>query len=75
MPKNFACYAGADVALLDEKKQLFSHSTRKCHSLCPICTHIQVAIKKVISTFSHGLAIFNNKDLTLLSSLLLIIWV
>ena len=32
-----------------------------CNNLCPLCTHIQVAIKKVISTFSHELAIFNNK--------------
>ena len=32
-----------------------------CNNLCPVCTHIQVAIKKVISTFSHELAIFNNK--------------
>ena len=34
-----------------------------CNNLCPVCspTGIQVAIKKVISTFSHGLAIFNNK--------------
>ena len=32
-----------------------------CHNLCPVCTHIQVAFKKVVSTFSHELAIFNNK--------------
>ena len=32
-----------------------------CDSLCPVCTHIQLAIMKVISTFSHELAIFNNK--------------
>ena len=32
-----------------------------CNNLCPVCTHIQVAIKKVINTFSHGLAVFNNK--------------
>ena len=31
-------------------------------NLCPVCTHIQVAIK-VISTFSHdGVSIFNNKE-------------
>ena len=50
-------------SLLDEK-QLFSHSTKNvllCNNLCPVCTHIQVAFKKVISTFSHELAIFNNK--------------
>ena len=55
---------GADVALLDEKKQLFSHSTRNvllCNNLCPVSTHIQVAITKVIRTFSHEIAIFNNK--------------
>ena len=32
-----------------------------CNNLCPVCTHIQVAIKKVVSTFSHELALFNNK--------------
>ena len=42
-----------------------------CNNLCPVCTHIQVAIKKVISTFSHEIA----KDLTPLSSLLFIVWV
>ena len=31
-----------------------------CNNRCPVCT-IQVAFKKVISTFSHELAIFNNK--------------
>ena len=45
-------------SLLDEK-QLFSHSTENvllCNNLCPVRTHIQVAFKKVISTFSHELA-------------------
>ena len=28
-----------------------------CNNLCPVCTHIQVAFKKVISTFSQELAI------------------
>ena len=45
------------------------------NNLCPVCTHIQVAIKKVISTLSHELAIFNNKRLTPLSSLLIVVWV
>ena len=56
-------------------KTVFSHSTRKftfVFNLCPVCTHIQVAIKKVISTFSHGLAIFNNKRVVFLYSLGLI---
>ena len=55
---------GADVALLDEKKNSYlaipQENVLLCNNLCPVCTHIQVAIK-VISTFSHGLAIFNNK--------------
>ena len=42
-----------------------------CNYLCLVCTHIQVAIKKVISTFSHELAIFNNKRFNTLSCLLL----
>ena len=46
-----------------------------CNNLCRVCTHIQVAIKKVISTFLHELAIFNKKDLTPLSSLLFLVWV
>ena len=69
-------------SLLDEK-QLFSHSTKNvllCNNLCPVCTHIQVAFKKVISTFSHELAIFNNKRFNTfnLSSLLFmvcILWI
>ena len=54
---------GADVALLDEKNSYLAIAQENillCNSLCPVCTHIQVAIKKVISTFSHELAIFNN---------------
>ena len=47
------------------KKQLNSAIPQEnvllCNNLCPVSTHIQVAIKKVISTFSHELAIFNNK--------------
>ena len=64
MPKNFACYAGADVTLLDEKNNYLAipqENVLLCHNLCPICTHIQVAIKKVISTFSYELAEVNNK--------------
>ena len=55
---------GADVALLDEKNSYLAipqENVLLCNNLCPECTHIQVAIKKVISTFSHGIAIFNNK--------------
>ena len=54
---------GADVALLDEKNSYLAIAQENvllCNNLCPVCTHIQVAIKKVISTFSHELAIFNN---------------
>ena len=46
-----------------------------CNNLCTVCTHIQVAIKKVISTFPHAIAIFNKKELIPLSSLLFIVWV
>ena len=57
---------GADVALLDEKKNnsylaITQENVLLCNNLCPVCTHIQVAIKKVISTFSHELAVVNNK--------------
>ena len=56
---------GADVALLDEKNSYLAISQENvllCNNLCPVCTHIQVAIKKIISTFSHhALAIFNSK--------------
>ena len=55
---------GADVALLDEKTSYLAipqENVLLCNNLCPVCTHIMVAIKKVISTFSHELAIFNNK--------------
>ena len=55
---------GADVALLREKNSYLAipqENELLCYNLCPVCTHIQVAIKKVISTFSHELAIFNNK--------------
>ena len=55
---------GVDVALLDETNSdlaIPQANVLLCYNLCPVCTHIQVAIKKVISTFSHGLAIFNNK--------------
>ena len=55
---------GADVALLDEKKPSYlaipHENVLLCSNLPPVCTHIQVAIKKVISTFSHEIAIFNN---------------
>ena len=30
------------------------------NNLSLVCKHIQVAFKKVISTFSHEIAIFNN---------------
>ena len=55
---------GADVALLDDKNSYLAipqENVLLCNNLCPLCPHIQVAIKKVISTFSHELAIFNNK--------------
>ena len=54
---------GADVALLEEKTHLTisQENILLCNNLCQVCTHIQVAIKKVISTFSHEIAIFNNK--------------
>ena len=57
---------GADVALLDEKNSSLAipqENVLLCNNLCPVCTHIhvQVAIKKVISTFSHEIAIFNNR--------------
>ena len=55
---------GADVALLDEKNSYLAipqENVLLCNNLCPVCTHIQVAIKKVISTFSHELGIYNNK--------------
>ena len=56
---------GADIALLDEKKNSYLAITQEyvllCNNLCPGSTHIQVAIKKVISTISHELAIVNNK--------------
>ena len=58
-------FTGADVALLDEKKNSYlaipQENVFLCNNLCPVCTHIWVAIKKVISTFSHELVIFNNK--------------
>ena len=45
---------GADVALLDEKKNSYlaipQENVLLCNNLYPVCTHIQVAIKKVIST-------------------------
>ena len=50
---------GVDVALLDVA--IPQDNVLLCNNLCPVCTHIQVAIKKFISTFSHELAIFNNK--------------
>ena len=56
--------AEADVALLHEKNSYLAipqENVLLCNNLCPVCTHIQVAIKKVISTFSHELAIFKNK--------------
>ena len=41
---------GADVALLDEKKNSYlaipQENVLLCNDLCPVCTHIQVAIKK-----------------------------
>ena len=55
---------GADVALTDEKKSYLAipqENVLLCNNVCPVFTDMQVAIKKVISTFSHGLAIFNNK--------------
>ena len=56
---------GAEVALLHEKKNSYlaipQENVLLCTNLCPVCTHIQVAIKKVISTFSHEIAISNNK--------------
>ena len=55
---------GADVALLDEKNNFLAIPQENVllrNNLCPVCTHIQLAIKKVISTFSHKLAIFNKK--------------
>ena len=55
---------GADVALLDEKNSYLAipqENVLLCTNLCQVCTHIQVAIKKVICTFSHGIAVFNNK--------------
>ena len=49
---------GADVALLEEKQLTISQENiLLCNNICPVCTHIQVAIKKVISTFSHEIAI------------------
>ena len=54
----------ADVALSDGKNSYLAipqENVLLCNNLCPVCTHMQVAIKKVISTFSHGLFIFNNK--------------
>ena len=59
---------GADVALLviwmKNKSYLAAAIPQEnvllCNNLCPVCTHILVAIK-VISTFSHELSIFNNK--------------
>ena len=50
-------------SLLDENSYLAIplENILLCNALCPVRTHIQVAIKKVISTFSHELAIFNNK--------------
>ena len=54
---------GADVAPLDKNSYLAipQENVLLCNNLCPVCTYIQVAINKVISTFSHGIAIFNNK--------------
>ena len=52
-----------DVALLNEKNSYLAipqENVLLCNNLCQVCTHIQVAIK-VISTFLHELAIFNNK--------------
>ena len=51
---------GADVALLKEKNSYFAIPQENV-LLCNNCPHIQLVIKKVISTFSHGLAIINNK--------------
>ena len=53
---------GADVALRMKNSYLAipQENVLLCNNLCLVCTHIQVAIK-VISTFSHELAIFNNK--------------
>ena len=54
----------ADVALFDEKNSYLAipqEYVLLCNNLSPVCTHVQVTIKKVISTFSHELAIFNNK--------------
>ena len=55
---------GADVALLGEKNSYLAvpqENVLLCNNLCPVCSHIQVAVKKVISTSSHELAIFNKK--------------
>ena len=52
---------GADVVPLDKKNSILAipqENVLLCINLCPVCTHIQVA---VISTFSHELAILNNK--------------
>ena len=41
----------ADGALLDEKNSYLAipqENILLCNSLCPVCRHIQVAIKKVI---------------------------
>ena len=66
-PKNFSCYAekhytGADVVLLDEKTviQPFHKKMYFCVITFVQFAHIQVAVK-AISTFSHEIAIFNNK--------------
>ena len=51
-------------SLFDEKFSYLAipqENVLLCNNLCPVCTHIQVAFKKVISTFAHELAIFNNK--------------
>ena len=40
-----------------------------CNNLCSVCTHVQVAIKKVIINFSHELDMFNNKRFNTLSIL------